>query len=200
MKNTFFYIMILFLMINTSCKAQVVNLDREAHDFQAGNYYKDINNKLNPYVGTWLYTNGNNSLKIIIQKREHIYYSNSNYYEDYLVGEFQYIENGVEIINRLSLINDVNIGNHSIFGNWFLKPYLPPVCDECSSLVKRVSVSFQDPLKPYLMSRGYIGVNDDIEDEKLIFFIHVGTSDLPQDDSPTNTTVPEGKYILSKVP
>jgi hypothetical protein len=80
-------------------------------------YYKDVNNLLNPFAGTYLYTNGNTSFKITLVKVLQQY--NGRYYEDLLVGEYEYIENGIPKVNTLAQLNTVynNQRVHNIDGN-----------------------------------------------------------------------------------
>ena len=95
MKKIFYLFSLLSL---TFCKAQtpIINLYGN-QDYGAINnaYYKDVNGFQNQYVGTWLYTNGNTSLKIIFQKRSQIRVGEvgDSFFSDFLVGEYQYIEN-----------------------------------------------------------------------------------------------------------
>ena len=65
-------IIILLLSLVTVCKAQKPVYDiAEIRDNKAeGAYFKDINNVLNGYDGTYLYTKGNSSLKIALKKLE----------------------------------------------------------------------------------------------------------------------------------
>ena len=207
MKTHYLAILILMSFLSISCKAQqtIKNLDMEDVDFQSGFYYKDLNNKLNPYVGTWLYTNGSTSLKIVIKKKEHFFFSSLNYYSDLLVGDFQYIENNTVIQDRLSILDNPIVDNniyetYSIVGHWFKNLNSYPLCPECSSLLRRVIIDFQDPTRPYLNFKSSVGLNGDIENEQLIFFIKTEISAIPDDLSPTTPTIPDGKYILNKLP
>lgn len=110
-------------------------------------YYKDVNNYLNPFEGTWFYTNGNTTLKIVLQKMTMA--ANPVYYEDLLIGEYQYIENGMEKINTLSEISIVydNQAMHNINGNLILENSSRPVCTSCTPGEKRVNLSFSDPIR-----------------------------------------------------
>ncbi len=66
-----------------------------------GSYYKDDANKMNPWVGTWKYTNGNTEFKIVFTKLSGFHMtplltgSNLNYYTDILNGGYYYKENGI---------------------------------------------------------------------------------------------------------
>lgn len=133
MKNIFKLLLILFITI--SCKAQspifdIMDFQHRIQDIN-GAYYKDINNLLDPFVGTYLYTNGNTTLKIVLQKKT-MSFALNKYYEDVLIGEYQYIENGVEKVNTLNKLN-INYSdksNHSIDGNLIISQGSPG-CEEC---------------------------------------------------------------------
>ena len=110
-------------------------------------YYKDINNLLNPFEGTFVYTNGNSQLTIQLVKKVQQY--NGSYYEDLLIGEYRYIKNGLEIINTLSEINQnyINQSKHEISGNIIVdNDYVRWVCPTCSPNEKRIVVTISDSL------------------------------------------------------
>ena len=114
-------------------------------DAPDNSYYKDVNNVLNDFEGTWLYTNGNTSLKITLVKS--VQYFNGGFYEDAIIGGYQYIENGVEKINTLSDANNLNLGyNASIWGNNIYDncSYIP--VDDCIEGEKRLSLSIEDTI------------------------------------------------------
>ena len=142
MKNTFILLTILFF---SNCKAQtVVPLDGSGIP-EAGYYYKDINNFLNTFEGTYLYTNGNTSFKIVLQKKV---MSNVNdiYYEDILIGGYQYIEDGVEKVNTLSKLSipHVNGKFYPIDGNIIMTG--KSRCPSCASDEKWVRLVIVDPI------------------------------------------------------
>lgn len=113
-------------------------------------YYKDLENELDDFVGTWLYIsdntplNSNVSLKIILKKEE-MYY-NGNYYRDLIVGEYQYIEDGVEKVNTLNNINLVENINHAVWGSIIRKDcnFLP--ASDCIEGETRLDLSLYDRL------------------------------------------------------
>jgi hypothetical protein len=73
--------------IGFACKAQSPIFPLEDWDEEQSNaYYKDLDNELDTFEGTWLYTNGNTSWKIILKKE--ITFFNDKYYEDLIVGEY----------------------------------------------------------------------------------------------------------------
>lgn len=143
MKKIFSIIFVLILAL--SCKAQTINIEDFDGNYSSGAYYKDTNNLLNPFEGTYVYTNGNNTLKLILRK---VTMSNrANYFnEDLLIGEYQYVENGVEKINTLAQanVNYPNQINHSIDGNDILEGTVRG-CNDCAANEIRVGVSLNEP-------------------------------------------------------
>jgi hypothetical protein len=120
------------LLFALSCKAQspIKNITEDNGARIEGIYFKDINNYLDPFVGTYLYTNGTTSLKIVFEKKVMSY--DGHEYEDMLIGEYQYIENGVEKTNTLDELNAAyeNQNNHSFSGN-MIRQYGGPRCTGC---------------------------------------------------------------------
>jgi hypothetical protein len=110
-----------------------------------GAYYKDVNNLLNPFEGTYIYTSGSTTLKIVLVKKVLQY--NSQYYEDLIIGEYQYIKDGVQIVNTLSEITTtyLNQRNHKIEGNLIVdKNYRVWKCTSCSLTENRLSTQIED--------------------------------------------------------
>ncbi len=115
-----------------SCKSQTPIYDISALDGtneMAGAYYKDTQNRLNPFEGTYIYNQNGKMFKIVLQKKEmSLRY---NYYRDIIIGEYQYIENGIEKKNTLNqlMINFSDGIYYSIHGNLIMESdYL---CDDC---------------------------------------------------------------------
>ena len=78
-------IVFLILFTTLNCNAQtVVNINEADNYGSAGFYYKDTENDFNTFIGTWEYTDGNNSLIISFQKKEnkHDFSEISDYYYD----------------------------------------------------------------------------------------------------------------------
>lgn len=109
-----------------------------------GAYYKDINNELDNFEGTWLYTNGDTSLEIILVKYPQLY--NGKFYQDRIIGGYRYVENGIEKVNTLTDSNNPNLGiSASIVGNNIHSNcrYLP--VDDCLESEKSLDLSIDDP-------------------------------------------------------
>ncbi len=104
MKNIqIFTALLLFLSGLISCQT-VVDLHDHSYPINEPNiYYKDIGDKFNPYTGTWVFDNGISYIKIVLVKK--IKFPVWQYFEDTLIGGFQYKENGTEIINTLADIS-----------------------------------------------------------------------------------------------
>lgn len=112
-------------------------------------YYKDIDNVQNDYEGTWLYTEGNSSLLIKLRKREMVLINGAllSAYEDVLVGEYRYIEDGIEKVNTLSnfmtdytIIEDYNLYDYSYRSKGTF-----PLCDECDEDEWRMVMKINEP-------------------------------------------------------
>lgn len=146
MKHILSIILITFSFLNCKAQTPILSLETDSKiGAQENSYYKDLNNVLNTFEGTWLYTNGNTSLKIVLVKLEMCYGYNSGFYQDLMVGGYQYIEDGVEKINTLSDANHPTICFHaSIRGNNIYDDcsYLP--VDDCVDGEKRLDLSIED--------------------------------------------------------
>ena len=130
MKNLFIKALLIVSFIG--CKAQnpIIDLSENDGSYEIyGAYYKDTNNLLNPFVGTYIYNDGSKMLKIVLQKKEMSFWY--NHYEDLIIGEYQYIEDGVEKSNTLYKldINYPNSRSHSIDGNLIMDG--STLCDDC---------------------------------------------------------------------
>ena len=145
MKNTITIICLLFIFLN--CKAQTLVFDISKNfgtDNPTGAYYKDTQFVLNPFVGTFIYTNGTTSFKIELKKKE-MSSVNGRYFEDLIIGAYKYVENGVQKVNTLGslMLNLENGWNYPINGSLILDGK-ELGCDECADTEKRLRVSISD--------------------------------------------------------
>lgn len=119
MINTLKILSLLMLTFSCSAQNQIFDIAQDrGTNRDPGVYFKDTNNLLNLFEGTYVYTHNNILLKIVLQKKIQSFALNK-YYEDLLIGEYQFIENGIEKVNTLSKLN-INYSdksNHSIDGN-----------------------------------------------------------------------------------
>jgi len=143
MKTYIYFILLSFAAM--SCKAQspIYDISEPKSEKTPGSYFKDLNGVLDGYDGTYLYTNGTTSLKIVLKKKIKSY---GYYYRDLVVGEFQFIKDGVELNNTLANINinytDEEI-NHIIKGSRVITGTAYG-CPDCSPTEKRLRLSFID--------------------------------------------------------
>lgn len=200
MKNTI-KIIIALISINCYCQNPVIDILSDDGSALTGAYYKDVNNLLNTYEGTWLYTNGNTSLKIVMVKKVQQY--NGRYYEDLIIGEYEYIVNGVVVISTLNELNNTysNQCSHSIDGNTLIKKTTKPVCNDCLPNEKRLRLGFEDPVQDsygtMIVKKIMVGTQEAIKIKtRRSGFGHVWIDGTPP--PPADFTVPSGEYILIK--
>lgn len=126
MKTTI-YISLLLTLSAITCKAQtpIIDINNKNGEYINGAYYKDINNLLNQFQGTYVLNDGVNYLKIVFQKKTMQY--TGSCYQDLLIGEYQYKLNGVEKINTLNKLTSTlpNVYHHSIDGNDYMTNHTP---------------------------------------------------------------------------
>ncbi len=112
MKKTL--IILATLLISLSSCAQTIKplATATSNDYANGNYIKDTSGLYNPFIGTWQWTDGVNTLTIKFEKKENISIPNiSNYSKDILLGGYKYIENNITIADCLSYLKSANPKN-----------------------------------------------------------------------------------------
>ncbi len=152
MKNIINYSSIITLLIFAKSFSQctnIVHLDNNYRDVsfaETGYYYKDINNVLNNFEGTYLYTNGNTSFKIVMQKK--IMSSMNGYYcEDMIIGGAEYIKNGNLLFNTINMLNTYYPdGNTYKLDANTIYTGDDRGCDECAPTEKWISGYITDPI------------------------------------------------------
>jgi hypothetical protein len=68
-------------------------------------YVKDLDNEIEKFTGTWVYTDANKEFIVVLQKREQVY--NGSHYIDKLSGQYKYTVNGQVVVDTFPF--DVNI-------------------------------------------------------------------------------------------
>lgn len=187
-------------LISSLLKSQniVIDISKSGIGQPSGYYRKDINNILNQFEGTYLYTNGTKSFKIVLVKKNKQY--NSSYYEDLIIGEYQYIVNGTEKANTFSNLNVVynnQFAKHALAGN-------SPIdnnnrawkCPQCNPNEKRLRLSITDintnRLGDYIIRKTMINGQEALQ-VKL-------TDILPdfQNMNPPDFSLPKGEFTMIK--
>lgn len=94
-----FLILIIAITTVTSCKAQILPLNTDLDNVTLNAYLKDLNNELNPYIGTYQSNIDGNQITFYITKEDHKYFDLYNYkfYQDVLIIRFT-IKNPAGII------------------------------------------------------------------------------------------------------
>ena len=191
-------------MVIVSCKAQspiisIYDGDEEQVD---GCYLKDVDGDFNPYVATWKWEDGNNSITIRFEKVEAYYRPDMKQYYDYLVGGYSYIENGVEITNSLNFtLNGAPYSedsNNTIVGRGIsTNDGKAPPCNECDPNTRMVDAHIIDPVVSGVS--GTLRMKHFIENgvEKIRVRITNSYTDI---DTPVGTSIsiPEGIYTFVK--
>jgi hypothetical protein len=168
----------------------------------SGAYFKDTFNELDKFEGTWQYTHGTDTLTIVLQKNTHIY--NGEYYFDFLIGEYHYVSNGIEVVNTLPLLNDpanVNGDNSDIQGGLIISNDMYPICNDCSPNERRFKLYFSDPERNYLslsLVLRYLPQSFGTPEKMTATLIDNDSVMLPDENSPTVPRVPYGEYLMIK--
>ena len=69
MKQIVTITIIAFSLFNCKAQSPILAIETDSRiGISDNSYYKDINNVLNGFEGTWLYTNGSDTLKIVLIK------------------------------------------------------------------------------------------------------------------------------------
>ena len=213
MKKYFFLILILS-SLKLYAQAPVIDKYGESSYAKiAGAYYKDITGFHDQFVGTWKCTNGNTIIKITFIPKVMFFVSNDarSFYTDYLIGEFQYIENGVEKVNTLSNLNQnhIDIYDYDIVSISQKHKSSYPKCNECGENDMRLSMIFNEPSRRNIwggISNNFV-IRRFVENgqEKLkVQFVYTGNGleSLNTIDGPpaniNSFSVPYGEYIFVK--
>ena len=190
-----------FVALSYNCVAQIVNIEADNGTRTNGTYYKDSNNLLNPFEGTYLFTNGNTSIKLVLKKKL-ASSMNGIYTEDLLVGEYKYIKNGVEQKNTLSKLN-FNYSNgekYTISGNNIIDSNSYQ-CYDCYPGEIRLLCSLKEET---VGSTATIIIRRIIQLGQPAIKIELWWMKKTQNQSdaplPPNPSIPAGEYILIKQP
>lgn len=200
---------ITFFCITNLILAQNPILNIHTEDFAdiENAYYKDSDNFYNQFIGTWIYTDAFKTIRFRFVKREMFYrQSVKNCYVDYLIGEMQYIENGVEKINSLSNLNNshTEIFEYSIYsyGKAHFSSY--PKCVECPENVQRISMRYNEPTNDDVgLDAAFIIRRADengVQKIKIQYILTNGALGVKDDwqtpSTTTNFTIPYGDYTF----
>ena len=194
-------IIIILILTTLSCKAQTIIKPMGTNDFCRNDpncYEKDVNNEFDKFVGEWKYQNSNTSLTLKLKKELHYQTSTASNYEDLLVGEYQYIENGVEKANTLADFDSPNISGyeHKISGGIFVR-HLPSYCTDNSTPQEiKIELFIEDPNDRFIQGRIILRYVHDNGTEKLEVCIYDYTT--MAEDVNAKLPIPDGFYVFIK--
>lgn len=201
MKHTNLITILLFVISYSSCKAQTVPLYRMNPELPEGTYFKDLDNDLDKFEGTWKWQSNDSIITITLQKKEYVHDIDYNQYEDYIVGEYKFTVNSIIVQDYLFRLSDSSIIGleHYIAGNTLLHKNQYPICNDCDLNERRLFVYFNDPLYEYINS-GMVfrhKIESNIEKLDVIFYVF-NTFVPPNIDSPMENRIPFGHYVFIK--
>jgi hypothetical protein len=205
-------IFMLFVALSISAQSPIIDINDEDFGTISNAYYKDLDGIYNSLEGTWLYQSGSTLLKIKLRKRESVLVNGYiPYYEDFLFGEYEYIENGVVKVSTIPLLsNDYIVYNkYNLWSVAIMDNDNIPTCNSCPTNTKRVCLNFDEPANDDIGIRASMFVYKKIENnvEKLIV-------NFQQESSPIGIkkatyhkssvfkkfSLPLGDYVLIKQP
>ncbi|MFZ4107095.1 DUF6705 family protein [Flavobacterium sp.] len=194
---------IIILLIAIQCKAQnpIIDISESRIGQPDGYYMKDINNYLDAFEGTYLYTNGNTSFRMLLVKKVQQY--NGRYYEDLIIGEYEYIENGVVKANTLNQITTVyhNQTTHNIYGNRIVgNNFKMWQCPTCPVNEKRLFCSITDAItgrSAYITMRRTVEAGLEVMKVKISHF--TGVPIVYGQPIPPNFSLIKGEFTLIKI-
>ncbi|OIQ27383.1 MAG: hypothetical protein BM564_12880 [Bacteroidetes bacterium MedPE-SWsnd-G2] len=165
-----------------------------------GKYLKDFTNELDKYVGTWMVSIEGNVLTVDLKKIEQKY--NGHWYEDVIVGEYKYVENGLVVCDYLYRLNapEVLDSQHYMEGNYIISRGQQIPCDDCDRAELRLNGFFYDPELIDYISFGFIlRFRQVLGSEQLELTIFDNeTIVLPYENASTDPSIPLGTYVLEK--
>ena len=206
-------ILIAFLSFSIGCKAQILDtFETFSWETTPNAYLKDIQNFQNQFVGTWVYQNGQEYIEVKLIKKEMMLRrpGPKQYYEDYLVGEYKYIDsNGVEKVNSLNNldINHTSIFNYNLHSGAKLSLDAYPFCSSCPIGTERLYLDFDEPANDdFGLDAGFVirrVVESGVEKLKVQFFHESAPSgrkkgNFTESSTFTEFSLPYGEYTLIK--
>jgi len=192
---------LLLLLITISCKAQTINLKNKNGTRIDGAYYKDVDNQLDPFVGTYqlMSNNGNDEMTIVFKK--FVDHNNNKFRQDILVGEIKFKKEGVLYFDNLNKIN-ANYDfkhRHDIAGNTLMSNTTLPPCSDCLPNQFRARLIFFGRDNN---CGGHVILQKIIENgqEKIKVDFWLDCGPLAYDEPDPVPFIKGGDYILTKLP
>ncbi|WBX95918.1 DUF6705 family protein [Chryseobacterium gambrini] len=196
------YIIITIIsMLSINCKSQSHIVDIMDYDGKAiiGYYYKDVNNLLDPFTGTWVYSNGNKFIKLVLTKKVKLY--NGKIYNDVVVGGIEYKENNNTIVNTIPYLSNSYsyYMDYAISGSFLFNKDFYPKCFDCQPNELRLQLSYHE-LNPetsfgrLVLRKIKVNGQDAIKAELIGKTVYYEAGTTP----PLDFKLPGGEYIFIK--
>lgn len=83
----------------------------------SGSYVKDIDGDFDKFVGTWVWTNGTDTVIFKLIKVVHQFEPRTSSYEDYMIGDYSYTTNNgsVEVVNTIDQSTNLSASFHPLY-------------------------------------------------------------------------------------
>lgn len=195
--------LIIFLIICLSSKAQSIikplSNNTSCPPYDTNCYEKDVDNVLEKFTGEWKYQDGNTTLILKLKKELNYQISSDSNYIDMLVGEYEYIEDGIIKVNSLADFDNVAISgyDHNISGSIFIHT-LPSYCniDNSNPSEIKIELMITDP-------------NDELKTGRIILR-HISTNNIDKlevciydysvlaNNSNDRIPIPDGFYVFTE--
>ena len=192
--------LLIFTTCLLSCKAQTIVPMKQLGGNPTENvYFKDTDNFLDNFVGTWKYQNGNEEFTMIIKKK--LFYDYKAYHKDILYGEYKYINpSGSTLINTLDKIDYpyIGMGYHRITGANFIHNNQYFKCTDCTNGEFRVKSYFTDPDRKYIVMNIIFRYINPTTIKATIYKTVVMSSASSPANQPEEPQIPEKEYTLTK--
>lgn len=147
MKKILTIIKLLIVLNTVNLYSQVSDISKLGADAISGVHYKDNLNLMNQFEGKYKYENGSTSIEIELIKKTDMPIFNTGAFQDIVIGEIKYIENGILKLNTLPNLNqNIPFSKHVICGFVLLNNNNDYPCTTCYSGQKRLMATFTNPL------------------------------------------------------
>ncbi len=198
-KHKIILIFIISLLIQvksfSQCTSSIIkNIDSYGYD-EPNVYYKDINNMLNPFEGTYIYSNNNVEFEIKLIKKIASMPPTNSYCVDMLIGGFRF-QNNSSIVNCIPLINiELTDGGLNYINARSFYTGKTRGCDECGDNEKWLIGSIEDPVSGSVDELFIRKVVENGQEAIKIFIFHSLTFRKAGDPIPPPITYPVNQWF-----
>jgi hypothetical protein len=151
-------LLIFYCSLSSIASAQkIINIEDDNLGIERNVYYKDVNNILNNFEGTWTLNNADTIFTIKLIKVTKFYSPENDNYTDYIIGEYKYSLANHTIINTLNtLVNPPkSLFDNGIDGNLILfKP------NDLNQFKTVLFVQVTDPQRKYIEATGRLTLDN----------------------------------------